>query len=32
VVEPARRLTTEELEHRVYAALGARHADHLALP
>jgi hypothetical protein len=32
VVEPARLLTSEELETRVYAALGATHADHLALP
>ena len=32
VVEPARLLATEELEARVYAALGATHADHLALP
>jgi DDE superfamily endonuclease len=32
VVEPARLLTAAELESRVYAALGAAHADHLALP
>ena len=32
VVEPARLLTTEELEQRVYAALGAAHADHRSLP
>jgi DDE superfamily endonuclease len=32
VVEPARLLTAEELETRVDAALGADHADHLALP
>ncbi len=32
VVEPARLLTAAELEARVYAALGADHADHLAIP
>ena len=32
VVEPARSLTAAELEERVYAALGADHADHLAVP
>lgn len=32
VVEPARLLTLDELETRVYAALGADHADHLAMP
>ena len=32
VAEPARLLTSEELETRVYAALGAIHADHLVLP
>lgn len=32
VVEPARLLTTTELEARVYAALGADHADHLRIP
>jgi hypothetical protein len=32
VVEPARLLTTAELESRVYAALGADHADHLTMP
>jgi hypothetical protein len=32
VVEPARLLTMEELECRVYDALGADHADHLAMP
>jgi DDE superfamily endonuclease len=32
VVEPARLLTMDELETRVYAALGADHADHLAMP
>ena len=32
VVEPARLLTLEELECRVYAALGADHADHLTMP
>jgi len=32
VVEPARLLTTDELEERVYAALGAAHADHLTMP
>ena len=32
VVEPARLLTPAELETRVYAALGAVHADHLAVP
>ena len=32
VVEPARLLTTEELQQRVYAALGAHHAAHLTLP
>jgi DDE superfamily endonuclease len=32
IVEPARLLTMEELESRVYNALGAEHADHLAMP
>lgn len=32
VVEPARLLTLEELECRVYDALAADHADHLAMP
>lgn len=32
VVEPARLLTAAELEDRVYAALGADHADHLTMP
>jgi transposase len=32
VVEPARLLTADELEARVYDALGADHADHLTLP
>jgi hypothetical protein len=32
VVEPARLLTAAELEERVYAALGADHADHLTMP
>jgi DDE superfamily endonuclease len=32
VVEPARLLTAAELEHRVYDALGAAHADHLTMP
>ena len=32
VAEPARLLTPAELETRVYAALGAVHADHLAVP
>ena len=32
VVEPGRLLTMEELEDRVYAALGADHADHLSMP
>jgi hypothetical protein len=32
VVEPARLLTMEELECRVYDALGADHADHLTMP
>ena len=32
VVEPARLLTTDELETRVYAALGADHAAHLTMP
>jgi DDE superfamily endonuclease len=32
VAEPARLLAPEDLEQRVYAALGAAHADHLALP
>lgn len=32
VVEPARLLTSDELEARVYAALGADHADHLSMP
>ena len=32
VVEPSRLLTRDELEARVYAALGADHADHLSMP
>jgi hypothetical protein len=32
VVEPARLLTLDELEARVYDALGADHADHLTMP
>jgi hypothetical protein len=32
VVEPARLLTMEELERRVYDALGADHVDHLTMP
>ena len=32
VVEPARLLTIDELETRVYDALGADHADHLTMP
>lgn len=32
VVEPARLLSAAELEERVYAALGAEHADHLSMP
>jgi hypothetical protein len=32
IVEPARLLTMSELETRVYAALGADHADHLLMP
>jgi transposase len=32
VVEPARLLTLDELEARVYDALGADHADHLVMP
>jgi transposase len=32
VVEPARLLSVAELEARVYAALGADHADHLTMP
>ena len=32
IVEPARLLTMPELETRVYAALGADHADHLLMP
>jgi len=32
VVEPMRLLTMDELEARVYAALGADHADHLTMP
>jgi transposase len=32
IVEPARPLTRDELETRVYAALGADHADHLSMP
>jgi transposase len=31
IVEPARLLTMEELESRVYEALGAAHADHLTM-
>ena len=31
-VQPARLLPPEELEHRVYAALGADHTDRLAVP
>jgi len=32
VADPARLLTAAELEERVYAALGAGHADHLTMP
>jgi transposase len=32
VAEPARLLPVSELEDRVYAALAADHADHLAMP
>jgi hypothetical protein len=32
VVEPARLLNADELETRVYDALGADHADHLTMP
>jgi hypothetical protein len=32
IVEPARLLPLEELETRVYAALGVDHADHLTMP
>jgi hypothetical protein len=32
IAEPARLLTMDELETRVYAALGADHADHLLMP
>lgn len=32
VADPARLLTAAELEARVYAALGADHADHLPMP
>jgi hypothetical protein len=32
IVEPARLLPTDELETRVYDALGADHADHLTMP
>jgi transposase len=32
IVEPARLLTLDELEARVYDALGADHADHLVMP
>jgi transposase len=32
VLEPARLLTVPEVEERVYAALGADHADHLTMP
>jgi transposase len=32
VAEPARLLTRDELETRVYEALGADHADHLTMP
>jgi len=32
VAEPARLLTVDELETRVYDALGADHADHLTMP
>jgi hypothetical protein len=32
VVEPARLMPAEELESRVYAALGADHTDHLVVP
>jgi len=32
IAEPARLLTPEELETRVYDALGAEHADHLSMP
>jgi hypothetical protein len=31
-VEPARLLTMDELEARVYDALGADHTDHLTMP
>jgi DDE superfamily endonuclease len=32
IVEPTRLVTTQELETRVYHALGADHADHLRMP
>lgn len=32
IIEPARLLTMEELESRVYDALGVDHADHLTMP
>ncbi|MEA2595270.1 MAG: hypothetical protein QOF01_1739 [Thermomicrobiales bacterium] len=32
IVEPTRLLTMDELEARVYDALGADHADHLVMP
>jgi DDE superfamily endonuclease len=32
VMEPARLLTMDDLESRVYDALGADHADHLTMP
>lgn len=32
IVEPTRLLTIDELEARVYDALGADHADHLTMP
>ena len=32
IVEPTRLLTMEELETRVYDALGADHADHRTMP
>ena len=32
VVEPARLLTLDELETRVYEALGADRTDHLTMP
>lgn len=32
IVEPARLLRMEELESRIYDALGADHADHLVMP